>query len=226
MDIQVHIKMNPSLYIKDPEQSELGRNIIRHSILMIDDIGFEEFTFRKLARAIGTTEASIYRYFENKHRLLTYIINWFWTWMEYQYVFYANNVQDPAKKIDIIISLVLFRLEDVFVEEYIDKEKLYHIIISEGNKPYMTKHVDEDNKASLFKPYKDLCHRIASVFLEYNPQFPYPHSLASSLIETAHHQLFFAQHLPALTDFEKADNAERVKDFLTTMAFNTLDNGR
>lgn len=222
MDVQLQVKMNPSLFLKDPEQSELGRNIIRHSIEMIDDIGFENFTFRKLAMSIGTTEASIYRYFENKHRLLTYIISWFWTWMEYQYVFYSNNIKEPQKKIETIISLMLFNLEDAFFVDHINKEKLQHIIVAEGNKLYFTKHVDEDNNAKLFKPYKDLCNRIADVFAEYNPEYKYPHSLASTLVETAHHQMFFSEHLPSLTDLSKEKNNSDLRDFLTKMAFNCL----
>ena len=222
MDVQLQVKMNPSLFLKDPEQSELGRNIIRHSIEMIDDIGFENFTFRKLAMSIGTTEASINRYFENKHRLLTYIISWFWTWMEYQYVFYSNNIKEPQKKIETIISLMLFNLEDAFFVDHINKEKLQHIIVAEGNKLYFTKHVDEDNNAKLFKPYKDLCNRIADVFAEYNPEYKYPHSLASTLVETAPHQMFFSEHLPSLTDLSKEKNNSDLRDFLTKMAFNCL----
>ncbi|MBL7759004.1 MAG: helix-turn-helix transcriptional regulator, partial [Chitinophagaceae bacterium] len=59
--------MNTKLFLRDPEQSVLGRSIIQHSINMIHKVGFEDFTFKKLAQEIGTTEASIYRYFENKH---------------------------------------------------------------------------------------------------------------------------------------------------------------
>jgi len=226
MEIQLQIKMNTSLFLKDPEQSELGRNIIRYSIEMIEDIGFEHFTFRKLAISMGTTEASIYRYFENKHRLLTYIISWFWTWMEYQYVFYTNNIKEPEKRIETVISMMLFMLKDVFIVDYINKEKLQHIIVAEGNKQYLTKHVDKDNKAKLFKPYKDLCSRIADVFIEYNPKYKYPHSLASTLVETAHHQIFFAQHLPSLTDFAGQNINAQIKDFLTTMAFSCLNKNR
>ena len=51
--------MNPNLFVRDPETSELGKNIIKHGILMIHEIGFEDFTFKKLAQKIGTTEASI-----------------------------------------------------------------------------------------------------------------------------------------------------------------------
>ncbi|HCF62820.1 MAG TPA: TetR family transcriptional regulator, partial [Chitinophagaceae bacterium] len=62
--------MNESVYIKNPDHSEIGRKIIKHGIDLINDLGFEHFTFKKLAVEIGTTEATIYRYFENKHRLL------------------------------------------------------------------------------------------------------------------------------------------------------------
>ena len=223
MQIHVHIKMNPSLFIKDPEQSELGRKIIKYSINIIEEIGFEDFTFRKLAKEVGTTEASIYRYFENKHRLLSYSINWFWTWLEYQIVFYSNNIKDPKEKIKTIIDLILFELEDNFMVEHIDTQKLHNIIVSEGNKLYLTKHVDEDNKVKMFQPYKDLCNRIADVFTQYNPQYAFPHSLASSLIEAAHHQLFFSEHLPSLTDFDTVKDKKLIKSFLTNMTFSSLD---
>ncbi|MFZ1526229.1 MAG: hypothetical protein WAT22_15510 [Saprospiraceae bacterium] len=48
------------IYLKDPFSSELGRSIIKESIEMIDDLGFEEFTFKKLAIKIKSTEATVY----------------------------------------------------------------------------------------------------------------------------------------------------------------------
>ena len=64
------ISVNPDIYLKDPESSELGRKIINHSIALIDELGFEQFTFKKLGVRIASNESSIYRYFENKHMLL------------------------------------------------------------------------------------------------------------------------------------------------------------
>ena len=58
------ITINEKLYVKDPETSELGRNILKNSILLIDEIGFEAFTFKKLGEKIQSNESSIYRYFE------------------------------------------------------------------------------------------------------------------------------------------------------------------
>jgi Bacterial regulatory proteins, tetR family len=220
--LQLQIKMNPKLYIRDPEQSELGRRIIKESIRMIYEVGFEDFTFKKLAKEVGSTEASIYRYFENKHRLLMYITAWFWVWMEYQLVFHTNNITDPVTKINVVFKLLTFQIDDIYTVEYIDKNMLYAIVIAEGNKSYLTKHVTEDNKDRLFKPYKDLCNRVAGVFLEYAPGYPYPHSLASTLLETAYHQYFFKDHLPSLTDFGHSEDLTHLLSFIENLVFSAL----
>ena len=73
MEYQFKIKMNEGLYLRNPEDTELGRKILKHSVELIYRLGFEAFNFKKLAEDIGSTEAGIYRYFENKHKLLIYI---------------------------------------------------------------------------------------------------------------------------------------------------------
>jgi hypothetical protein len=143
--------------------------------------------------------------------------------MEYQLIFHTNNVSLPKQKISIVINLLTFREKDRFLLEHINKDLLHNIVISEGDKSYLTKHVTEDNKNMLFKPYKDLCHRIAQMFLEYKPGYPYPHSLASTLIETAHHQLFFKDNLPKLTDFGGMKNSDMLVKYLDHLVFSALD---
>ena len=75
MDYKISFTVNDKIYLRDPEGTELGREIVKNAIDLIYELGFEGFTFKKLAIQIKTTEASIYRYFENKHRLLLYILN-------------------------------------------------------------------------------------------------------------------------------------------------------
>lgn len=222
MDLHLQIKMNPKLYLRDPQQSTLGRNILQHSIGLIHTIGFEEFTFKKLAAEIGTTEASVYRYFENKHRLLIYIIAWFWTWMEYQLVYHTNNVKSSKEKILVVIKLMVFQLPDQFKFEHIDMNQLYQIAITEGSKSYLTRNVTQDNKDRLFKPYKDLCSRIADIFKEFNPTYKYPRSLSSTLLEMAHYQFYFKKNLPSLTDFANAKDNTGLVQFLQHLAFSSL----
>ncbi len=69
----VQIRVNDRIYAKDPDSSDLGRNIINESVEIIHEIGFDAFTFKKLAISLGTTESTVYRYFDNKHRLLVYL---------------------------------------------------------------------------------------------------------------------------------------------------------
>ena len=87
MDIllqSVKLEIDEKLYVKDPESSDLGKKIVEQSILLIDEIGFESFTFKKLGVRIHSNESSIYRYFENKHKLLLYLASWYWGWVEYK----------------------------------------------------------------------------------------------------------------------------------------------
>ena len=77
----MQVNIHNGLYLRDPKETTLGQSILKHSIILIDELGFEHFTFKKLAAKINSTEASIYRYFENKHLLLVYLSNWYWEYM-------------------------------------------------------------------------------------------------------------------------------------------------
>ena len=222
MELAVQIKMNEKLFLRNPELSELGRNIIKYSVVMIREKGFEDFTFKKLAQRIGTTEASIYRYFENKHRLLIYIVAWYWSYLEYKVVFYTQNLATPENRLKKIIELLAKPVTDDFSTDYIDEKLVYEVAVWEGSKAYLTKHVSKDNKDRLFKPYKDLCARIASIIAEFNPRYKFPHSLSSTLLEMAHYQRFFMNNLPSLTDFGEDKSEERLYQFLYQLVFDSL----
>ncbi|TAK64579.1 MAG: TetR/AcrR family transcriptional regulator [Methylobacter sp.] len=226
MELQLQIKMNEKLFIRNPEQSELGKKIILHSIQLIYKSGFEAFTFKKLADAVGTTEAGIYRYFENKHRLLMYITAWYWSWLEYRVTFHTHNIKDPVVKLKKIIKLLATAVEDDVATSHVDESILHQIIITEGSKAYLTKKVSEDNKDHLFKPYKDLCAKIGDIILECNPSYKYPKSLSSTIIEMAHFQNFFMNHLPSLTDFGKSKDEAEIVLFLESLVFSSLHSAR
>ena len=222
MLLELRVKMNEKLYLRDPEGSELGRKIVRQGIVLIAEKGFEDFTFRKLSEAINTTEASIYRYFENKHRLLMYIITWYWNAVEYLVVFHINNMTVPEKKIKKVIELLAGDTDYSILGPDVDTRALFDVVMHESNKVYLTKDVTADNKNQLFKPYKDLCGRIAGLISEYNPNYKYPRSLASTLVEMSHLQYFFMQNLPSLTDFGQTKKKEDLKGFLEQMVLSNI----
>ena len=142
----VKIRINEKIYVKDPESSDLGRRIVENSILMINDMGFENFTFKKLGIKIGSNESSIYRYFENKHKLLLYLTSWYWGWLEYQLVFATNGIADSREKLARAIEIVTKNTEEDNAFSHINEVLLNRIVINEYSKSYLTKEVDTENK--------------------------------------------------------------------------------
>ncbi|WP_343623965.1 TetR/AcrR family transcriptional regulator [Flavobacterium lindanitolerans] len=194
------IQVNPKIYLKDPQTSKLGRKIVQESINLIDEIGFDNFTFKKLGERIGSNESSLYRYFENKHKLLVYLSSWYWSWMEYRIVFATANISDPFEKLRQAITLVTEQIKDDASTDYIDESVLNRIIIAEFTKTFLTKEVDEENKEGFFLIYKQVINRIVTMIIDLNPDFPYPKSLASSIVEGSLHQHFIKDHFKTITD--------------------------
>jgi hypothetical protein len=187
-------------------------------------LGFEEFTFKKLSIEISTTEASIYRYFENKHKFLIYLINWYWSYLEYKTIFRLNNITNTEIKLKTIIKLLVEEPPIKNIEsDFITENEAYKLMMWEGSKAYLTRNVSKDNKDRLFKPYKDLCERISLIIKEHNPKYKFAHSMASTLIEMAHSQKFFMQNLPALTDCTKDDGDKKIIIFLESLLFSSIN---
>ncbi len=222
MDFQVKFKINEKIYIRDPESSEVGKLMVKKAIDLIYQLGFEQFTFKKLAAEMSSTEATVYRYFENKHRLLLYILNWYWCYMEFLVVFKLQNVADKKEKLKLIIGLLTHELPESSGQLDYNKKYLNQIVITESSKVYLVKEVSEINKDKVFKPYKDLCAKIAESILAYNPSYKYPRSLSTTLIETSHDQQYFSINLPRLTDAPAKNNTEFTGEFLTDLLFKAL----
>ncbi len=207
-------------YLKDPESSELGRRIVSGSIELLDELGFDDFTFKKLSISIDTTEASLYRYFENKHKLLLYLTTWYWYWLEYRLVFGLANLTDPKEKLIKAIQMVTEEVQQDSFFAHIDETKLHRIVINESSKTYLTRMVDEENKMGAFRGFKRVVALISGIVMELNKNFKYPHMLISTVIEGAHHQRFFAEHLPSLTD--KVRGEDPISSFYTMMVLQSI----
>ena len=220
-NLKIQIEINPELYLKDPDSSDLGRKILSQSINLMNEIGFELFTFKKLGLLIKSPESSIYRYFESKHTLLLYLTSWYWTWTEFQLVFVTSNILSPSEKLARSIEILTKPVLEDNAVSHINEVKLCEIIFSESFKVYHTKDVDEENKKGCFKAYKSVVQRVSEIILEIKSDYKYPHMLISTVIEGAHQQKFFAEHLPSLTDITKEKNT--IHQFYTDLVFKTLD---
>jgi AcrR family transcriptional regulator len=222
MDFQVKFPINENIYLRNPETSEIGKQMVKKAIDLIYELGFEQFTFKKLATELNSTEATIYRYFENKHRLLLYILNWYWCYLEFLVTFKLENVTDKKEQLKIIVHLLTHEPDGSTNPSDYNKKLLNQIVIAESSKVYLIKEVAEINKNEVFKPYKDLCAKIAEVITAYNPGYRYPRSLSTTLIETAHQQQYFSVNLPKLTDVSPATKTEFTSHFMEDFLFKIL----
>ena len=224
-NLNIKIDISPELYLKNPDSSELGRKIISNSIQLINEIGFELFTFKKLGLLIHSPESSVYRYFENKHKLLVYLVSWYWEWVKFQIDFNTMNIADPRDKLKRVLSVLAEASKANPYVEHVDEQTLHRIVIAEASKAYHTKEVDEENNEGFFSNYKVLTARIGDIIREINPNFPYPTALASNLIEMANNHIYFAEHLPALTDVKIGEGRDlsEIQDLLEFFAFRLVD---
>ncbi|WP_298247399.1 TetR/AcrR family transcriptional regulator [uncultured Christiangramia sp.] len=215
----INISVNSELFLKDPESSELGKKIVGQGILLIDDIGFEKFTFKKLGVKIKSNESSIYRYFENKHKFLVYITNWFWGWKEFQLTMSTYGISDSNEKLLKAIEVITHPVVQDFRFQHINEVALNHIIINESSKSYLTKEVETDNKEGYFSIYKRLVTRIAEMISEVSTDYQYSLSLSSMVLDGALHQHFLKDHIQSITD---CTEKKSVSNYFKDLVINTL----
>lgn len=218
--MQMNVQVTEPVYLKDPQGTDLGRRIIGQSVLMIDELGLEKFTFGKLATALGTAESSIYRYFDGKHRLLIYLVGWYWSWREYKLVFDTANISDDELRLERAIRSITAPVTEQGSFSYLDLRALYRIAVSESAKAYLTKEVDQEHKEGFFGGFKRLCDRLRDMVLQVAPKHPYPALLASNVVDGSMIQRFFADHIPSVTD---KGARTRIPDHFVHMVFASVN---
>ena len=214
------LNISPCLYLKDPESSELGQKILSQSIEMIYELGIEDFNFKKLGQEIESNESSIYRYFENKYKLLQYLSAMYWGIIEYRLVIETNAVENHSKK--LLKALKILTLKPKSIESYSDYNqlKLRDIIIEEFTKSYHRKNVDNDNEEGNFKIYKRLILRLVEMINEAEPNYKYPKALACHIVEGALQQYYVQRHFKSLSDH---NTETQVYDFFKDMITKVLN---
>ncbi len=223
MSVSIQIVLSDKLYLRDPMQTELGRNIVSATIRMIDDLGFEKFTFKKLAIEIDSTEASVYRYFKNKHKLLIYLVSWHWAWLEYLIDYQTNNIENPLERLHRAVNILsnASTLDPDFA--HIDEGALHRIVLAESSKAFLTKEVDGENEEGLFQGYKSLVGKIVEILQAINPDFKYPKALAVTAIVGTRKQLYFAEHIPSITEIKVGKNGKNdAAEYMEMLILRTL----
>lgn len=219
--IQVNINICDSIYLRDPSETTLGKKLLEHAINLLSEIGFEEFNFKKLATRMSSTEASIYRYFENKYKLLSYLVAWYWDYMHFLILLDTRNINHPLEKLDISIVTLVNTKDNAVTPAYINLRQLHAIVVENASKVYHNKQVDELIKVGFYENLQKLVRTLSKNILEINKDFKYPNTLATNIIELSLNNEFYTDHFPGLTDVDKStqDNSldytvEMVKYFV------------
>ncbi len=217
---RVSIQVDEDIYLKNPESSELGQKIIEKSIDLIDEKGFDSFSFGKLSKAITSTEASIYRYFDGKYKLLLYLVSWYWNWMAYQMMLRLTNIQCPKERLRRAMALLTQPVENEVNYTDLDVCKLYNIVVNDSSKIKYAKKFAKDNKGLVVSGYKHIVELLEEIVLEIHPEYAYPRMLASSIIEGALCQRYFSEYLPELTNTSEGEDT--VSEFYEGLTLSLL----
>ncbi|GAK93237.1 hypothetical protein JCM19298_1956 [Nonlabens ulvanivorans] len=140
-------------------------------------------------------------------------------WLEYQLVIETLKITVSGDRLSRAVEIITQPIEQDSKFEHIDEVVLNKIVISEYSKSYLTKEVDEENKSGYFTIYKRLVERVKDMILMVNPDYPYPSSLSSTVLEGALHQHFLKDHFKNLTD---CNDQVSPTDYFKHLVFQTL----
>ena len=149
------VEINDKIILKDPESSDLGKRIVRQSIEMIHEMGFEQFTFKKLGMDIKSMKALSIGILKINTSCV-YLTSWYWSWLEYQLVLQTMTISDPSRKLVKATEILTREVIQDMNFGHINEVILNKIVISEYSKSYLTKEVDAENKEGYFAIYKRL----------------------------------------------------------------------
>lgn len=181
--LAVQPKVEAHCFIKNPESSALGRNMVHHGIGLIDELGFDAFTFKKLGERIQSNESSIYRYFESKHQFLQYIAQHYWAWLEYRLVFETHNLAQPKHKLLQAIRLVTQEVEDDAHTQHINERLLHRVMVKEFGKIWT-----QFNSGAKPSALTRIMERLTEMIEQAAPHYAFASALATLLIEGGHFQ--------------------------------------
>jgi AcrR family transcriptional regulator len=219
----IRIKIPSPVYLKDPETSELGRQIVRMGLEKLHDIGYEQFTFKKLAECIGSPESSVYRYFENKHRLLVYLLNWYWSWQEYRVTFGISNVSDAKAQLERAIEILNTLPDSDEIHDGLSLQMLFRLAEQESSRVFLHHETPGVERAVFFEGYRRLCSRLTKLVTQIRPEYPYPKALVTTVLDAIHLQPLYARELQHITDLEQDSSLQNT--FFTRLILSNLNYG-
>lgn len=216
MSVHIDIDISKNLSIKDPFSSDLGKKIVLNGLSLINHYGFEDFNFKKLAVACSTTEASVYRYFNNKVQLLAFLTAYYWNWTEYLTELYCQTAKSPKSKLNALINIICnheINPESINGIQYSD---LHQLINSEWQKLIYNKETKMIPANAAFEDYKRYKKMVSVILTDLNKNIKEPQAIITTLIIAANTQLFFSKKFQSLSSINQPTKAKIVQFIYNT----------
>jgi AcrR family transcriptional regulator len=179
----------------------------------------EYLLHKVLSFRVGCTEAAIYRYFENKNKLLLYFINWYWGWLEHNLVYGTANLKNPEGKLKMAITLLV---EGPMYKEnfYLNINALRKVVFEESTKSFMNQELKKQRNGRMMHQYYDFSYRLKDLIILYKPDYPFPKALISTFIWSSILNNFNQEYMIDL--IEENFNGQNKVDFYYNLVFNSL----
>lgn len=181
----IHLRVNEKIYLSDPTSSDLGKRILKHGSKIICQEGLDSFNFKKLSKEISSTEAAIYRYFENKNKLLLFYFSWYWKWIEYNMVFRTQNLATPEERMQVVLEILTNPPQVKNYFEYIDGAHVFELMGKDGIRVLLSAPQTDDEK-DMVRSFRSVCERFAQVIEGCDKGYKYPVQLAATILITSH----------------------------------------
>lgn len=209
-----------AVFVKNPRESELGMKILHKGTEMLAKEGIDSFNFKKLAIAIQTTEASAYRYFDNKHKFLLYVINIYYGWMEYSIAVAEYEEKKTENKIKRAIESIIAP-NHMPVDNVEFAKNIRKVAIQEGVKLHFNLHIKDEIKNGSMTCYSRLTQRLSGLIRNIAPHYQFSEPLANLVIESVFHQLF---QIGIMSKSDVVKHEKKIQLFLTQLIQQTIKN--
>ncbi|MGE0568274.1 MAG: TetR/AcrR family transcriptional regulator [Bacteroidia bacterium] len=222
MTINISHDINSNLFVKNPSDTELGRKIVGKGLQLVHKLGIENFNFKKLAENINTTEASVYRYFKDKHQFVLYLNAWYWRYILFLVEFELKSEQKPIDKLNTVLSILYNKQKFKFKSEILDILLLRELMLSESVRLIYTQNIESINKQNLLSDQIKYLEIVKDIIKNINPKIKFPLAIATTMVESIQIQHHLISHGLPLTDIP-SNESKYISNYLESFFIHNIE---
>jgi len=181
--------INDSLFVTDPLLSLQGRKILQKGIGLIYAKGLEGMDLSMLAEKMRIPEEEVFTFFDSKYQLMGYLHEYYWNSV------FQLEVPSARLKLQVALECLCHEFPKISTIREPYMRSLFYSLVREPLKQEVFTQPDF-LYSGLFWGYAKLLQMLSETIIEINPEYPYPHNLALSLVECIKQHTYFTHSMP------------------------------